>query len=194
MRRSLARFLALPVVSLGIAAGAAMSAPAASASTDTGGNASITTPLSYIDQLAEAGVTGCTVSPASVSVDTTNKTATASFPVTGGNADLRTFFGTLDLGGGIVVKDRYGRVSLGNLQFNVRSAKITATPAGSSTPVTLLDVAGQVTVAPGTTNQSYSSTALNIDAAGAAYLDSALHTSAFTAGQDVGSFKASWTI
>jgi hypothetical protein len=185
--------LALPVVFAGVAAGAAASAPAAFAVTDTSGTASITVPQSYIHQLDEAGVTGHVVSPASTSVDTTNNTTTASFPVTGGNADVSIFYGTLNLGGKVSLEDRHGTVTLNSLQFDLSSGTITATPDGSSTPVTLLDIAGQVTTSQSGTSQNYRSTQLKIDPAGAAYLDSALATNAFVAGQNVGSFAASWT-
>jgi hypothetical protein len=93
-------------------------------------------------------------------------------------------------------------VSLGGLQLDVGNGQIDATPAGSSTPVVLLDLAGNVVSSstPSSTNplasaDTYSASDLTVDPAGAAYLDSALHTSAFQGGQDVGgSMSASWNV
>jgi hypothetical protein len=195
VRRSLARLAVLPVACLGLAAAAAVAAPAALAQTDTGGTVTVTVPYSYIVQLAKAGVVEVPLPPASLSSSTSNQTVTATFPVTGGDGDVSVFNGSLDLGGTLDLVSIKGHlVTLSNLQFNLSSGTISATPGGSSTPVTLYDIAGSVTIGPGATSQTYSSTALDVDPAGASYLDSALGTSAFTAGQDVGTFDAAWTL
>jgi hypothetical protein len=196
VRRSLARILAIPAASVCVTAGAALTAPSAFAAvTDTGGSATVTEPFSYIAQLAKHGVAEVPLSPASVSVDTTNQTVTGAFPVTGGNADVTKFFGTLNLGGTVDVASVKGKlVKLSNLQVDVVNDVITATPNGSTTPVTLLDLNGQIiidTSTPGT--QVFSSSEVDIDPAGAAYLNSALHTNAFVANGNAGTFSASWT-
>lgn len=199
MHRSLARILALPVVSAAVLAGAAVAAPAALAETDTGGSASITVPQSVIAQFASAGLKESLVAPASASADKASETATVAFPVTGGDGDLRSFFGSVDLGGSIEIKSNNGNsqghtVTLGSLQLNIRAGNISAVPEGSSTPVTLLDLAGQSIVGPGNTTQTLDTSALDLDSAGAAYLNQALQTSAFSAGEDIGSLSASWTV
>jgi hypothetical protein len=88
--------------------------------------------------------------------------------------------------------------TLSGMQLDVGDAEVVATPAGSSTPVVLLDVTGDITtsVTPGTTSttDTYDSDQLVIDPAGATYLDRKLHASAFKAGQTVGTLSATWTV
>jgi hypothetical protein len=193
MRRSLARFLAVPVVAVGALAGVAVAAPSAFASTDTGGTVTVTIPLSYLNQLAKAGVVEFPVPLSEATISTTDQTATVTLPVTGGDGDVRAFFGSVDLGGQFVIASAKGKeVTLGSLDLNLENGDIEAIPAGGSTPVPLLDLAGDLTDNPGVTSQSINASEMNIDPAGAAYLNRALHTSAFAAGQNVGSMAATW--
>jgi hypothetical protein len=200
-RRSLGKVLAAPVAAVGIAAGFAVAAPAASAQTvnlDTGGSVSITVPLSFVEQLAKAGIVEFPVPLSDLSVNTSNETATATFTVTGGDADVSIFYGSLDLSGSVDVGDANGNLlTLGGLQLDVEGAELVATPAGSSTPVVLLDLrdnTSQITHGTSSTTDVYDSSDLVVDPAGAAYLDSALGTSAFQAGQQVGTLSSSWTV
>ena len=206
--RSLARFLALPVVAAGIVAGAAVVAPAAAeaqtVNLDTSGTVAVTVPLSYIEQLAKAGIVEFPVPLSELSVSTANETATVTFSVTGGNADVSVLEGSVDLKGSVEIASiglRPRLVTLTGLQLDVSNGQIDATPAGSSTPVVLLDLGGGLSFqsTESTTNSSaftdtYDANELTVDSAGASYLDSALHTSAFQAGQDVGSLAATWTL
>lgn len=203
--RSLARFLAVPVAAAGIVAGAAFAAPVAHAQTvniDTSGTVAVTVPLSYIEQLAKAGIVEFPVPLSELSVSTSSQTATVTFNVTGGDADVSVFYGSLDLSGSVDIADANGNLlTLSGLQLNVATGQVEATPAGSSTPVVLLDLGGSVgfssTVSSTNSNayaDIYNSSELTVDSAGAAYLDSALHTKAFAAGQDVGSMAASWSV
>jgi len=190
--RSLVRYLAVPVAAAGIAAAAALAAPvAANAATtdsnfDTGGTVAITVPLSYIVQLAQAGIIELPVPVSEISVSGPNETATVTFNVTGGNADVSVFRGHF--------------VALGNLQMDVSQGEIDGTPANSSTPVVLFDLGSDtfsfsaVSGDPNGFNDTFDSSAVTVDPAGASYLDSALHTSAFQAGQAVGTLAASWSI
>lgn len=203
MRRSLARFMAVPVAAAGASAVALFAASPAFAQgvTDTGGSAAITTPFSYIAALAKAHIAEVPLPPATVSVDTSAQTVTTTFPVTGGDADTGTLSGALDVGGTLKVLSLQHRhlyqVTLTNIAVSLDSDAIVATPQGSTTQVPLLDIGGDVTVTQGS-SQSLTSDDLSVDPAGAAYLDKALHTSAFqnavTAGVNTGSLNASWTI
>jgi hypothetical protein len=207
--RSLARVLGVPVAAVGIVAGAAVAAPAAHAQTvniDTSGTVAITVPFSYVLQLAKAGIVEFPVPLSELSVDTSNETATVTFTVTGGDADVNVTFGQVDLSGSIDVVNRHRHhhrhlLRLGGLELDVANGQVDATPPGSSTPVVLLDLGGSVVSSstPSSTNplassDVYDASELTVDPAGAAYLDSALHTSAFQAGQDVGSIAASWDV
>jgi hypothetical protein len=202
-RRSLARALAAPVAAAGIVAGAAFAAPAAQAQTvniDTGGTVAITVPLSYVAQLAKAGIVAIPTPLSEVSVSKSSKTATITTNVTGGDADVSVLYGSLDMSGKLHFANVHPVrvVSLGSVQLDINDSEVLATPAGSSTPVVLLDVTGDITtsVTPGTTSttDTYDSDQLVIDPAGAAYLDTKLHTGAFKAGQTVGTLSATWTV
>lgn len=193
MKRSIARFLAVPVVSAGILAGVAVTAPSALASTDTGGTVTVTIPLGYLKQLAEAGVIEFPVPLSQAVIDKTDQTAVVTFQVTGGDGDARVFFGSVDVGGQLVIASAHGKeATLNSLNLNLENADIEGTPSGSSTPVPLLDLAGDISAVGGTTSQTVNASELTVDPAGASYLNGVLNTSAFTAGQNVGSLAATW--
>jgi hypothetical protein len=204
MRRTVARLLAIPVVSAGVLGGIALTAPAALAQTDTGGTVAITVPLSYIEHLAKAGVVAFPRPFSELSVNTTDQTATITFTVTGGDGDVQVFLGSVDLSGSLTIVDVHGhhgrghharvrKVTFGDLQLNLQEGEIVGTPDGSSTVVPLLDVGGEVSSVPGFTSQSYDASELNVDPAGVSYLNSALRTSAFNDTADVGSLAATWS-
>jgi hypothetical protein len=202
-RRSLARALAVPVAAAGIAAGA-FAAPAAQAQTvniDTSGTVALTIPLSYVAQLAKAGIVVAPTPLSELSVNTTNQTATITTTVTGGDADVSVLYGLLDISGNLNfahIKAPIETAVLGSLAVDIGNAQVDGTPSGSSTPVVLMDLSGDITtsVTPGTTSttDTYDSDQVVIDPAGAAYLDSKLHTSEFQAGQTVGTLSATWTV
>jgi hypothetical protein len=193
MRRSLARILAIPVVSAGVLAGIAIAAPAALASTDTGGTVTLTVPLSVIEQFAKAGVVEFPVPLSEASVDTTTQTATITFPVTGGDGDSRVFFGQVNMGGELKFVSAAGKVvTVSSLDFNLANGYIEGIPSGSTTAIPILDPGGDVVFGTGTTSQFVDASTDTIDPAAATYLNNALHTSAFTAGTNVGSVAATW--
>jgi hypothetical protein len=194
--------MAIPVAAAGITSGAVFAAsPAFADVADSGGSAAITEPFSYIDHLRDAGVHLRVLPPATTSVDKTAKTVTETFPGNGGNANASTISGALNLSGTIKItsgrEDHRHRVVLTNVQLSLDDGAIEATPAGSTTPVILLDLTNltvDVTANPdGTSTDTATATDLLVDPAGAAYLDTALHTSAFVAGDDAGSLSATWT-
>jgi hypothetical protein len=204
MRRSWARLLAVPAVAIGITAGVTVAAPAAFAQTDSAGTVAVTLPFSYIAQLAKAGVVVVPVPLSELSVNKSNQTVTITFTVTGGDGDIGTFSGQVDLSGKLravaVSRHAIHTASLKGLDLNLVTGDIDGTPAGTSTSVPLLDLAGNIafSVTENTAGtayaETYSASDLTVDPAGAAYLDSALHTSAFVANGDTGgSMAASWT-
>lgn len=206
--RSLARALAVPVAAVGMVAGAALAAPAAQAQTvniDTSGTVAITIPLSYVAQLAKAGIVAFPTPRTERSVSKTNQTVTITTNVTGGDADTSVFFGSADMSGKLhyVHLGQDEAVTLGKIQLDIGDSEIVATPQCTATPcsnkpVVLLDVAGNITssATPGTTSttDTYGSDRLVWARAGAAYLDSHLGTEALKAGQTVGTLSATWTV
>jgi hypothetical protein len=173
-----------------------VTAPAADASTDTGGTVAITTTFSYVAQLCGQGVAIVPLSPASTSADTSSQTVTVSFPVTGGDGDIAVFSGQVDLGGTLdVVNANNGDLlTMNDLQLNLQNGTIDGTPAGSSTSVPLFYPSGNIVVGGSASSDSITASALDVDPTGATYLDSALGTSAFTAGQTIGTLSGNWTL
>lgn len=195
MGRNGIRLLAIPVAAAAaITAGVVAASPAMADVTDTGGTATVTVPFAYIAQLAKGGAVEIPQSPATTSADTTNQVVNVGLPVTGGNADASVIFGTLELGGSVKIATRHGCVTLTNIVYSIDDQAIEATPSGSSTPVPLLDLGGSIVASISGTTQSVTASELDVDSAGAAYLDSALRTSAFVAGDNAGSFSATWTV
>lgn len=161
----------------------------------------VTIPLSYVAQLAKAGIVVFPTPLRELSVSKSSRTATITTTVTGGDADVSVLYGSLDMSGKMNFV-HFARpvktATLGSLQLDINDAEVVATPRGSSTPVALMDVTGDITttVTTGTTSttDTYDSDQLVIDPAGAAYLNSKLGTSKFRAGQTVGTLAATWTV
>lgn len=197
MRRSWARFLAVPTMAAGVVAGVVVAAPSAFAQTDTGGTVVVTVPYSYIAQLAKSGVVVSPLPLSELAFDNSTETATITFKVTGGDGDVSTFSGQVDLSGTLEAVDaNHHSVNIAGLDLNLLNGDIEGTPAGTSTPIGLLDLAGNITFsAPvGATTETYDATQLLVDPQGAAYLNSALHSSAFVANENIGTIAATWSI
>src|SRR5882757_3747375 len=184
---------------LGIAGATALViASAGSASADTvatGGSTVISVPATTVAAAARAGIVAAPTKPATVKFNKTTKAFDTSFPVTGGDADVPTFTGTLEHGGKIVIanckKRKFATISQLNLDLvtNVISGIVT----GSKDPVALFDLAGDGSFSVDGPTQTYSATELDVDPAGAAALDAALKTTFFNGGQNIGSFTTTFT-
>ncbi|MBD0692409.1 hypothetical protein BG452_38530 [Streptomyces sp. CBMA123] len=151
-----------------------------------------------VDQqfLAGTALNGIIVVPLpSATADDTDNVLTTTFPVTGGVANIPAFNGHVQFGGGLlfVNLDNGKNVAFKQLDFGVRAWNISAVPAGGTAPVALLDPRGYTQRGVTGTTQTVSATSLQVDAAGAQYLDSALGTTYFTGGQSVGSLALSYT-
>ena len=188
------------VVVRSLAAAAAIAAtavalPSASATgTPASGSVAVTASNTFLTAALESGIAAVPLPTATGSYDSASG-ATATFPVTGGNAVLARFYGTVTLGGGIAFADALtGKiVCFHQVALSGRTQEISAVPDGGTTPVNLFAF-GDNTVgsANGATPQTLTGDA-DIPADGAAYLNQALHTTFFTAGQAVGSLTASYT-
>ncbi|MEZ0106774.1 hypothetical protein ABH920_000765 [Catenulispora sp. EB89] len=176
-------------------AATAFALPAASATgTPASGTVALTASNAFITSALQSGIAAVPLPSATGSYNSTTG-ATVTFPVTGGNADLARFTGTVTLGGGLAFADaRTGRiVCLHQVTLGGDTEALAAVPDGATAPVALFDL-GLNTIGSGigTTPQTLNGDAV-LDSAGAAYLDSALHTTFFTAGQTVGSLNVSYT-
>ena len=195
MRAFTKRAVALTAIGVATSAGVMFSAGAASADV-TGGTITLTINDSYIAQLAKAGVAIVPQGAASVTYDTTAKTVSITFTVDGGSGSLDNYAGTVETSGSVLAfscDKGLHTVSLGSLNFNVLFDTFDATPTGGSdTP--LLDLNGDVSATINDPAQSIAADQLTIDATGAALLNADLHTTAFTADENIGSFSAAWTV
>jgi hypothetical protein len=197
MRRSLLRLLVLPLAVAGTATAVIATADTASAAGGiVSGTGTITVPASFLAQLAKAGIVVVPQSAASTSYNSTTKTVTVVFNVSGGDADVNALAGNVNVTGGLKFYDyKTGKnVVFSALTFDVFNAQFDGTSSVDGTQQPLFDPAGNTTTSESGPAQSYSASDIQIDAAGASYLDTALHTTFFTAGQDIGgTFGTSYT-
>jgi hypothetical protein len=194
MRAFSKRAVALAAIGAAASAGVMISAGAASADA-TGGTITLTINDSYIAQLAKAGVVVVPENAASVTSDNTAGTVSITFTVSGGTGSLDNYAGAIDATGALLslsVDHGLHTVALGSLNFNVLFDSFNATPTGGS-DTALLDLNGDINATDDDPAQSLSADQLTIDPAGAALLNADLHTNAFTANQNIGSFSAAWT-
>ncbi len=116
------------------------------------------------------------------------------YAATEGNADISTFSGTISYSGGLCGFDLNGKhVELSSLLFDLGDTQFDGATATSG-EVPLVDLAGTQAGNINGTTETYSASSLTLDPAGAAFLNSALGTSAFVSGESVGSFSATWVI
>lgn len=191
MNRTVVRALA----GAAVLAATAVAVPTAGATgTPASGTVAVTVSNTFLSQALQNGIAAVPLPTATGSYDSAAG-ATATFPVTGGTANLPRFSGTITLGGGLAFADAItGKiVCFHQVAFGGDTEALTAVPDGGSTPVTLFDM-GLDTVGSGvgTTPQTLAGEA-DLDASGAAYLNNALHTSFFTVGQNVGTLSVSYT-
>ncbi|MFD7449442.1 hypothetical protein [Kitasatospora sp. NPDC059827] len=151
-----------------------------------------------VDQqfLANTALNGIIVIPLpSATADDTNNVLTTTLPVTGGVANIPAFNGHVQFGGGLLfVNLNNGKnVAFKQLDFGVRAWNISGVPVGGTAPVPLLDPRGFTQRGVTGTTQTLSASSLQVDAAAAQYLDTALNTTYFTGGQSVGSLALSYT-
>ncbi|MGF1430142.1 hypothetical protein [Kitasatospora sp. LaBMicrA B282] len=118
----------------------------------------------------------------------------ATFPVTGGSVNLEGFYGSVQLGGGLLLVNVTNghTVIFNNLTFNAAQWAVTGVPMGQTTPVKLLDPGRPVLQKSGTT-QTLTSSDLEVDAQGAAYADTNLGTTFFVARQHAGTGVLTFT-
>lgn len=192
MRITAKRAVALPVAAL--SAVALSGIVAASASADVvSGSVTLTVNASFLAGLAEHGIGF--VPSGYRSLAYSNGAATVTYALNAGTAEVTTFSGSAPAPGGIFGFDLKSLklVDLQSLIFDLGDSQFDGQGSASVGEVPLLDITGSTFGAASGTSETYSGSELTLDPAGAAYLNSALGTSAFVAGTDVGSFTASWT-
>jgi hypothetical protein len=176
------------VALFGIGAGTANAVDIAS------GTGTITVSAAYLAKLAQSFVIPVPNGAQSYTIDPNAKTVSAVFAATGGDADLNNFAGTVAYSGGLtfvnVVNGKQAKLS--SLTFDLFNDQVDVTPAGGS-PVDLWDAAGDRTAAINGTSQTFTASDLAVSADGAAYLNSALGTHVFHAGDQIGGFGTTYS-
>ena len=186
------RAIVLPVAAFSAVALTGIVAGTASAASVTSGSVTVSVDNTFLAALAKHGV--LVNEHGATSVADANGQLSVTFAATGGDANVSTFSGTISDSGTICVTDVRTRksVDLSALLFDLGDAQFDGQPSAAVGEVPLVDLAGTQTGNINGTTQTYAATDLTLDAAGAAYLNSALNTTVFTSGEDVGSFSASW--
>jgi hypothetical protein len=192
MRGPTKRAILTPVVvasALGLIAAGAGIAQAGVAS----GTATLTVNTSFLAQLAKSGVAFVPQDYASIAYNASAGTVAVTYNATTGDASLVQFAGTISYTGGLFGFSLNGRtVEFSSLLFDLTDTQFDGQASAADGEVPLVDLAGSQSGNINGLTQTYSASGLAIDPAGAAYLDSALHTEAFVAGQQVGSFSTTW--
>ncbi|MFF7637283.1 hypothetical protein ACFZB9_29650 [Kitasatospora sp. NPDC008050] len=184
---------ALAVTGLSGSALAADEAAAAPAVSAPSGSLAVQEDNTFLQNAASNGIIAIALPNATPGFSTTTGFS-ATFPVTGGAANFNGFYGTVQLGGGLLLVNVTNghTVIFNNLTFNAGQWAVTGVPLGQTTPVKLLDPARPVITAAGGT-QTLTSSDLEIDAQGASYADSNLGTTFFTARQHAGTGVLTFT-
>jgi len=202
MPKKIARAAGLTGLAAGLLALAGAAAPAlagaAAASgpagiTDTGGTVVVALRHAAVESLAKAGIV---VLPTGSGTATYRKGAEKiTLQVTGGNASFVGTYGSLDLAGSLEIIDgATGKsVTLTGLTFDYTTASITGRVGRRLVVIGEIGGAeiGQQHAGP-PTSETFSASAVFTTKAGAAYLDSSLHSKYFKADQDLGSFAADY--
>lgn len=184
-------------VSLGVVSVVALfgiSAGTANAVDITSGTGDLTVNASYLARLAESAVIPVPNGAQSYTINVSARTVSAVFTATGGDADLNNFAGTVDYSGGFtflnVVNGKF--VKLSGLAFDLLNDQVDATRT-DGTVVDLFDTVGTRTATVNAdATQTFTAGDLAISDDGAAFLDSALGTTVFHAGDQVGSFTTTF--
>ena len=146
----------------------------------------------FLQQSASAGIIAVALPSATVAYNSSTGLS-ATFPVTGGSASLVGLYGNVQLGGSLLLVNVWNgsTVVFNNLALSVDNFSVTGVPLGGTAPINLLDTVGVTTK--GGVPQTLQSTDLQVDADGAAYLDTKLKTSFFVSGQHTGTAALSFT-
>lgn len=187
------------IASVSVAASAALAlglalSGSATAATAASGSAVVSESSSFFQTAAAQGVYVTPLPSATGSYSSANGLV-GTFPITAGTGSLYTATAELQLGGGLLLVDvKTGRAAaFTKIAFDAYNDEITGVPVGGTTVVPLLDPSGDLEVEAPTATQTFTASDLDVDPAGASYLNAHLNTTFFTAGQSVGSLAVTYT-
>lgn len=204
MHISIGRRSRLTALGAGLVSAAAIavsaSGPALADTADTGGSASLAVPVAVVAGLANANIVMLPGTPATSSFDPKARTDTVTNPVTGGNAEVRNFYGILKLGGSLVVMDAktHKSVNITGLQVNLFQGTLQGILPGNTTVTTLAYLNGVMSTSsdagpPATETLTCSALSLSTKAATALNTDLGV-TRVFRHGINIGSFTTTFDV
>lgn len=196
MFRSRTRAAAVSIAVAGAVVLAVTTTTAANAVTITSGTGTLTVNQSYLLGLAKQGIIVVPTHTQTLTYDATAKTVAVGYAATGGDADVNSFSGEVDYTGGLTFLNAANgkHVSLNDLFVNIQTDVVSGIESDGVTVADVLDAAGTHVATISGTTQNLSASDLEIDPSGAAFLDSALGTTAFHGGDAVGSFATSYVV
>lgn len=200
MHRTIGPGLRLTALGAGVVAAAALaisaSAPVLADTADTGGTAILSVPRAVIVGLAKSNVIVLPGGPAGGSYATGADAYT--LPVTGGTGEVSTFSGIVDLGGSLVAINAKAAktVQITGLQLNFFTGAVTGILSGA-TRIALGYLGGSLSESsdPGPpATETLSADEVDLSAKAATALNTALKTTAFARGTDLGAFTTTFDV
>ncbi len=175
-------------------------APAVADTTDTGGTATISIPRANLVLLAKSGIILLPGSPATSSyaagTGKLNSIDAFTYSVTGGTGEVSNFTGVVNLGGTLVViSAAHSKIAtISNLELNFFNGTLKGDINGATRETPVAYVGGSLSTSTGTGTETFSASELISSAAGAKALNTALGTTAFVKGVDLGSFTTTFDV
>ncbi|WUH91319.1 hypothetical protein OG900_15180 [Streptomyces sp. NBC_00433] len=166
----------------------------ASAATPASGSAVISESNTFLVNAAAQGIIAVPLPSATASYSGTTGVS-ATFPVTGGDANLTGYYGTAQFGGALLVLDAktLRSVTFSQLSYDLYNDQITGVPTGGTTAVPLFVPTGDIRVDKVGTGAVFNASEVDLDPAGADFLNTKLKTGFFAAGDSVGSLVLTFT-
>ena len=201
MHISIGRRTRLTALGAGLISAAAIAFSAAGSAAadtaDTGGTAALSMPRATVVGWAKSTVIVLPGSPASAGY--ANGAETFTMPVTGGTGEVSNFSGIVDLGGKLIVINTKGghTVNITDLELNFFTGALTGVLPGGTAHVALGYLNGDLSTStdPGPpATETVSSTEVDMSAKLASMLNTALSTTAFTKGANMGAFTATFEV
>jgi len=173
------------------------SGPALADTVDTGGTASLSVPRAIVVGLAKSTIITMAGSPASSSF--LKGFDTMTMPVTGGNGEVGNFFGTVELGGSLfVINAKAGKtVKITGLEVNFFTGALTGVFPGQTQHTPLGFFGGNMSTSsdPGPpATETFSADEVDLSAKAATALNTALKTTVFVRGANIGAFTTTFDV
>jgi len=173
------------------------SGPALADTVDTGGTASLSVPRAIVVGLAKSTIITMAGSPASASF--LKGFDTMTMPVTGGNGEVSNFFGMVELGGSLfVINAKAGKtVKITGLEVNFFTGALTGVFPGQTqhTPLGFFNGNMSTSSDPGPpATETFSADEVDLSARAAKALNTALNTTVFVRGANIGAFTTTFDV